>query len=78
MMAGIGKKKKLYDDQQVINAIASVKNGLSFRAAAAKYGVPVQTVRDRYYGKYTEGKHTPGPSLSLSYEQEECLKQHLL
>ena len=78
MMAGRGKKKKLYDDQQVINAIASVKNGLSFRAAAAKYGVPVQTVRDRYYGKYKEGKHTPGPSLSLSYEQEECLKQHLL
>ena len=42
------KGKKLpYDECQVIAAIASVKNGSSFNAAAIKHGVPLSTLRDR-------------------------------
>ena len=73
------KSKKLpYDDSQVIAAIAAVKNGSSFNAAAIKHGVPLSTLRDRYYGKYNPDKHKPGPSTYLSEEQEELLQRHIL
>ena len=72
------KKKKNYSDSQLINAIAAVKNGSSFNQAAIKFEVLLSTIRDRYYGKYNEGKHKPGPLSALSYEQEEQLKTHLL
>ena len=72
------KKKKLYDDSSVISALAAVRNGSSFRVAAEKYGIPTSTLRDRYHGKYDAGKHSPGPSLGLTWEQEDHLKKHIL
>ena len=72
------KKKASYDQSQVISAIAAVKNGSSFNAAAIKYSVPLSTLRDRYYCRYNVDKHKPGPASCLSVEQEELLKDHIL
>ena len=68
------KKRKNYNEQAIIDAVAAVKNGASFRTAANIYDVPVTTVRDRYHGKYKEGKHIPGPATGLSFKQEQLLK----
>ena len=38
------KTRKNYTDQSIINAVAAVKNGDSFRKAAEKYDVSVTTV----------------------------------
>lgn len=77
-MADSRKKRKNYSDQSVIEAVAAVKNGDSFRKAASKYNVPVTTVRDRFHAKYTDGKNVPGPAPGLTFEQERILKSHLL
>ena len=72
------KKKASYDQSLVIQAIAAVKNGSSFNAAAIKYGIPLSTLRDRFYGKYNFQKHKPGPASNLTYQQEEILQNHLI
>ena len=73
-------KKKNYDEKDVLAAVAAVKNGESFRKAAAKYDVPTAktTVRDKFHGKYKEGKHVPGPNSVLTPDQEKSLSKHLL
>ena len=69
-----GKK----NEKDVLAAVAAVKNGESFRKAAAKYDVPTTTERDRFHGKYKEGKHVPGPNSALTPDQEKSLSKHLL
>ena len=71
-------KKKQYEGQRMISAIAAVRNGESFRGAASRFDIPVTTLRDRYHGKYKEGKHYPGPSPGITTEQESTLSKHML
>ena len=58
--------------------MAAVKNGKSLGKAAAKHDVPTTTVRDRFHGKYKEGKHVPGPNSVLTPDQEKSISKHLL
>ena len=44
-------KKKQYEGQRMISAIAAVRNEESFKGAASRFDIPVTTLRDRYHGK---------------------------
>ena len=39
-------KKKKYDEQRIVSAIAAVRNGESFRRAASRFEIPASTLRD--------------------------------
>lgn len=78
MSATQKRKKKQYEDSYMISAIAAIRNGMSFNAAAKRFDVPLSTLRDRFFGRYPEGKHKPGPSIRLSKEQEGTLRDHLI
>ena len=40
--------KSKYTDEDVLQAVASVENGSSFRSASAEFGVPVMTISNKY------------------------------
>ena len=50
----------------------------ALRGAASRFDITVTTFRDRYHGKYKEGKHYPGPSPGITTEQESTLSKHML
>ena len=55
------RTKYSYDD--LLNAIAAHRNGMTVREAAAKFSVPVSTLGDRCSGRYSARKETPGYSM---------------
>ena len=51
---------KAYTEEDVIRAIADIKNGLSLNTTARKYNIPTSTLTDKVKQKYTIGKSRPG------------------
>ena len=60
------KKRKTYDKDDLLRAVAAVKNGMTYKNASEKYGVPVSTINDRCLVKYSEEKNRPGIYLYIS------------
>lgn len=59
------KKNKNYDQSTLLSAIASVKNGMTYKEAYVKYGIPISTLNDKCRGRYSEGKDRPGLLISF-------------
>ncbi|KAJ8315567.1 hypothetical protein KUTeg_007717 [Tegillarca granosa] len=73
------KRYRLYNHESISDAYTDVMtNGLSLRAAARKYGIPVQTLRDRVTGRISLSCSTPGRSPVLDIEEETRLVEHLV
>ena len=54
------RKKKQYDPNNLLEAVAAVKNGMTYKAASEKYGIPASTINDKCLHKYRDGKNKPG------------------
>lgn len=73
------KKYRLYSQKSISDAyVAVMTDGLSLRAAAKKYGVPAQTLRDRVTGRISLNCVTTGRSPVLDIEEETRLVEHLV
>ena len=67
------KFKRKWTDDAMVAALNDVKNGkTSIRAAATKYDIPHQTVRDYVTGRSAIGMR-PGRKPVLKPEEEEAL-----
>ena len=70
------KLVKKYAQDDLLSAVAAVKNGSSFLQASKDYGVPYTTLHNKYNEKYKKGRK--GPSTALTYDQEARLAKHLI
>ena len=71
------KKRKLWDDTDMTQAMESVKQGESVRGAAIKFSVPRKTLEDRVKGRVEHGCK-PGPRTALSKSEEDSLVSYLV
>ena len=70
------KKRKQYEQHQLKEAVAAVKQGMSVRQAAIKFGVPRRTVGDHASGKIPHF-HKSGLPPMLTDEEEEALVEYI-
>ena len=61
------KKHKTYDETNLLNAVAAVKNGQTYKEASEKYGIPIATIAHKKSQKYAEGKTRPGEYDNAGY-----------
>lgn len=61
-----------YEEKSMEDAINAVHDGMSKRAAAAKYGIPRTTLNDKIAGKTPEGRKI-GKDPVLTSEEEQSL-----
>ena len=55
------KKIKTYTEQDLLQAIASIKDGLHSKSAASRqWNIPRSTLHDAIKERYAHRKHTPG------------------
>ena len=74
----IGSKKKRYGDflnDSLNNAVESVKQGMTIRAAANQYNIPKSTLHRKCRKKQMK---TPGGQLCLTIEEENVIVKHLI
>lgn len=71
------RKRKTYSDEDLLAAIAAVKNGASYRKTSLKYNIPVMTLCDKVNNRVPLVS-TPGPSTYLTTDQEKRLVSWLL
>ena len=69
--------RKQYSDEQMLEAMESVKKGMSRTAAAELHGVPLSTLKDRFNGRVVHGMK-PGPRSYLSKDEEGELADFLV
>lgn len=50
-----------YDRKKIDDAVSAVKAGMSYRKAAAQFGIPKSTIRDRITGRVEEGANLGRP-----------------
>ena len=74
---GLSLKRKLYQSEQINNAVADIKLGMSARQAALKWHVPRTTLQNRKKGGFQEVLR-PGPSTILTIEEETLLCEWLI
>jgi len=58
-----------YSESDLLRAVEESKGGLSYRKAAARYGVPKSTVCDHATGKVSGSKRGPPTVLNQAEEQ---------
>jgi len=68
--------KKSYLPENLLAAVAAVKNGCTFSKAVKDYSVPYSTLHDKLNERYK--KVRKGPNTTLTYDQEACLAKHLI
>ena len=71
------QRRKLWSEESMREAVASVRNGNPLRKASREYNVPVETLRRRVSGAVTEDCR-PGPSTVLTKDEEECLAKYVI
>ena len=71
------QRRKLWSEESLREAVASVKNGNPLRKAFREYNVPVETLRRRMSGAVTEDCR-PRPSTVLTKGEEECLAKYVI
>lgn len=67
------RKKLLYTNEDLQNALAAVKNGMKVFAAAKSYNIPDQTLRDKISGKSLSERRASGMKSILSSDIEKKL-----
>jgi hypothetical protein len=67
MAPKLTKLQKTYTEEDVVSAVAAVKNGMSLKKASMKYGVPATTIHDKKSDKYVDGKTRPGMYIIYRY-----------
>ena len=73
MCTGQRGRYHVWDESSLLKAKSS---GVSYRRAAAMYGIPTTTLFDHMTGRVEVGAH-PGPKPYLSFEEEEELASFL-
>ena len=71
------KKRKLWHDEDMVNAMESVQQGESVRGASIKFNLPRTTLEDRVKGRRMHGCK-PGPQTALSKSKEDSLVSYLV
>ena len=71
------KRRKLWTDNNMIEAMEKVKEGMKVSVAGRICGVPRRTLDDRMKGRVRHGT-CPGPSTALSKEEEDSLVSYVL
>ncbi len=72
-----GGKRKCWTDEAMLDAMNAVrKDGVGVNAAAAQFGVPTTTLRNRLSGRVVHGNN-PGPVPYLSPTEESELVEYL-
>ena len=76
MCTGQRGRYRVWDESGLLKAMEAKSSGVSYRRAAAMYGIPTSTLFDHMTGKVEVGAH-PGPKPYLSFEEEEELASFL-
>ena len=71
------KKRKMWSNESMINAMEAVRSGMGVNRAALEYGVPKATLKDRIAGRVVHGIK-PGPEPYLTAEEEDELATFLI
>ena len=71
------KKRKLWDDSAMLNAIDGVQKGMSVRAASIKFHIPRKTLDDHLKKRVEHGAR-PGPRTALTKVEEDSLVSYLV
>ena len=71
------KKRKMWQDSEMLNAMKKVEEGSTVSAAARMCRVSRRTLDDRIRGRVAHGSR-PGPSTVLTKEEEDALMAYLL
>ena len=71
------KRRRLWQDEDMVKAIESVRNGNSVRGAAIEYSVPRKTLEDRVSGRVGHGAK-PGVPTVLTEIEEDSLVTYLV
>jgi hypothetical protein len=64
------KKEQLYSLTQLKSAIASIRNGTTFRNASNQFHIPLGTLHNHFFGKHTR---KVGHPTALQFEEEELI-----
>ena len=54
---------KRYSQKDILDAVGAVRQGMSYRKACSKFGVPVMTIQNRISGKVDELAHAGRPTV---------------
>lgn len=73
----IGKIRKQYNKEAVINGLNAVKEGLSVNKASKEFRVPLSTIQDKISGR-TSLLGNSGPSTILTEPEEKLLVNWIL
>ena len=71
------KKRKMWSNESMINAMEAVRSGMGVNRAALEYGVPKTTLKDRIAGRVVHGIK-PGPEPYFTAEEEDELATFLI
>ena len=77
IMASGGSQRKLWTEESMAAAVATVKEGKGLRETSRLYNVPLETLRRRVTGAVELGCR-PGPPTVLNESEEEQLSQYLV
>ena len=61
------KKRKNYDIDTLLRAVAAVSNGMTYKEASVTFGVPVASIADKKNSKYAPGKNKPGSYIRIIF-----------
>ena len=70
------KLKRSYTQDDLLSAVAAVKNGTSFMEASKAFSVPYTTLHNKFNEKYK--KDRKGPNTALTSDQEARLAKHMI
>ena len=77
IMASVGSKRKLWTEESMAAAVATVKDGKGLRETSRLYNVPLETLRRRVTGAVELGCR-PGPPTVLNESEEQQLSLYLV
>ena len=72
-MPKVTKKKQRYDEDSILEAIAAVQNGMTYKEASERYGVPTTTIHDKKNDRYSLEKGRPGKCSNQSINKKKFI-----
>ena len=67
------RKRRLYSEQQAVDALNAISSGMSVRKAARRFGVPKSTLNNMKKGYYSVCFTKPEPPPILTHDEEKLL-----
>ena len=62
--------RQLHDQEKIISALSAIRRGMSYRKAAAMYGIPRDTLFKRNKGIYPVVNTAPGLKPKMGFDLE--------